>query len=220
VKTALAFLACLIIASNAAACRSEIVSIRIDGVPLRSEDLVGSLSEPSACRPPVEFHRDCGDRKVFISRGLGPEGTPQVLSANSLSSLQQALDRAGCACGMVHVLVADGSSSAPVTRTVTRVEEPSKLPGVTRLRGNTPNPFNPVTTIFFDVAEKARVDMRIFDVRGRLVRQLLSAEREPGSHTIVWDGKTTAGQPLASSVYFLHMQAGSVSMSRRLILLR
>jgi flagellar hook assembly protein FlgD len=88
------------------------------------------------------------------------------------------------------------------------------------LRGNTPNPFNPATTISFDVAEKARVEMRIYDVRGRLVCQLLSAELEPGSHTIVWDGKTTARQPLASSVYFLHMQAGSVSMSRRLILLR
>ena len=108
-----------------------------------------------------------------------------------------------------------GAESAPPNRS-----SKLDLPVVTRLRGNTQNPFNPATTIAFDLAEKAHVEMRVYDVRGRLVRQLLSAERDPGSHAIVWDGKTTSGLSAPSSVYFLHMQAGKVNTARRLILVR
>ena len=122
---------------------------------------------------------------------------------------------AGTGRARVFVDASEPAKSAPVDTNRLAI-----LPKMTRLRGNTPNPFNPATTILFDVAEKARVEMRIYDVRGRLVRQLLNAEHEPGSHTVVWDGKTTAGRPVASSIYFLHMQAGSVSMSRRLMVVR
>ncbi len=172
-----------------------------------------------ASHPPVEI--SIGGRRLMSRSpsGHSRKGSPQIRALEAARlALEREIEPVACACGTARVLV-DGGEATKSTAAVGAVEL-ADLPKVTRLRGNTPNPFNPATTIFFDLAEKTRVEMRIYDVRGRLVRQLLSAEHEPGSHAIVWDGKTTTGQSVSSSVYFLHMRAGSVNATRRLIVVR
>ncbi|MGD8395235.1 MAG: PQQ-binding-like beta-propeller repeat protein, partial [Candidatus Eiseniibacteriota bacterium] len=94
----------------------------------------------------------------------------------------------------------------------------------TRLVGNAPNPFNPFTTIRFDLGpadgQRQPVSLRIYDVGGRLVRVLVNARRESGHHTVVWDGRNDQGREVASAVYFYRLEAGDQTFSRKLVLAR
>lgn len=96
-----------------------------------------------------------------------------------------------------------------------------KEPRAFALRQNVPNPFNPVTTISYDVpAGGAHVSLRIYDTAGRLVRTLVDEQRPAGTHGITWDGRNGAGSPVSSGVYFYKMTSGAFSESRRMVLLK
>ncbi|MBN1824696.1 MAG: immune inhibitor A [Candidatus Eisenbacteria bacterium] len=94
-------------------------------------------------------------------------------------------------------------------------------PGATRLMGNSPNPFNPITTIRYTLASPARVDLDVFDLSGRLVRSLVRSRTEDsGSHSVVWDGRSDAGRPVSSGVYFYRLNAGDTQFVRKMALIR
>jgi hypothetical protein len=102
---------------------------------------------------------------------------------------------------------------------VTAVE----LPGVPikfHLYQNLPNPFNPTTTIKFDTAGEGRLDLRVYDVSGRLVRTLVDESRPPGRYSVIWDGRDNKGQPVASGVYFCRMTGTGITMTRKMVLLQ
>jgi hypothetical protein len=73
---------------------------------------------------------------------------------------------------------------------------------VDALMQNRPNPFNPETVIPFSLATPGRVAVRIYDVRGRLVRTVLDAVKPAGVHAARWNGSTEQGRRSASGVYF------------------
>ncbi len=87
------------------------------------------------------------------------------------------------------------------------------------LKGNHPNPFNPSTTITFSLELPQSVDLRIYNLKGQLVRALLrGAELPAGQHVIVWDGRTGNGESAASGVYFCCAQAGGYRATRKMLL--
>jgi len=96
------------------------------------------------------------------------------------------------------------------------------LPKTFSLARNSPNPFNPSTAISYSVPEgkKARVTLKIFDLRGRLVCTLVDDEKEAGSYTAFWDGTDQAGRHVSSGVYLCRMQAGDFSKVRKMVLLK
>jgi hypothetical protein len=83
-----------------------------------------------------------------------------------------------------------------------------------------PNPFNPLCTIRYDIAQAGKASMRVFDVNGSVVRTLVDAWREPGAYSEVWDGKADDGSTLPSGVYFYRLQAGDFVATRKMVLLR
>jgi hypothetical protein len=91
---------------------------------------------------------------------------------------------------------------------------------VTRLMPNTPNPFNPQTTVRFDLAQPADVKLMVYSPMGRVVRTLLRGLREAGQHEMVWDGRNDSGGQVASGVYFLRLDAGPVTESRRMLMVK
>ena len=96
-------------------------------------------------------------------------------------------------------------------------------PGVIRpshLYRSYPNPFNPGTTIRFDLASRQPVQLRIFDVHGRLVRTLVDGVLAQGHHELRWDGRTDAGTPLASGTYLCRLRAGDYTGVQKLLLIR
>ena len=99
--------------------------------------------------------------------------------------------------------------------------EPLLIPAAPlALHQNRPNPFNPSTTIAFDLPVRAEARLSVYDAAGRLVRRLAAGELSPGRHEVRWDGLDDAGRPAASGVYFCRLRAGKETRSIRLVLLR
>ena len=68
--------------------------------------------------------------------------------------------------------------------------------------------------------EAGKVDLAVFNIRGELVKHLVSAPRGPGEYTVMWNGQDRSGAQLASGVYFARFVAGSVTMTQRLVLVQ
>ncbi len=105
----------------------------------------------------------------------------------------------------VHLLVASGGLSAAGDEPV--------VP--TRIVGNVPNPFNPRTSIAFDLATGGQARLEIYDVRGRLVARLVDADLPAGRHTAVWEDAS-----VASGIYFARLSAAGRTEVHKMTLLR
>jgi hypothetical protein len=88
------------------------------------------------------------------------------------------------------------------------------------LDANVPNPFNPSTTIRYQIGGTDEVTLRVYDVAGHLVRTLVDARRSPGTYAARWDGRDEHGRGVASGVYFYQLRAGDFSRTRRMVLLK
>ncbi len=108
-------------------------------------------------------------------------------------------DAAGHVGGYSARLVTDGSS-VPVPD--------DALPRALAINGVVPNPFNPRTTVAFDVPRAGHVSLRIYDLRGHLVRDLLDGDMAAGSHQAVWDGTDAGGRAAAAGIYLVRLDDG------------
>ncbi len=88
------------------------------------------------------------------------------------------------------------------------------------LHPNYPNPFNPSTTVSFTLPQATRVNLSIFDLEGRLVNTLLEKNLPEGFKQIQWDGTNSEGTTVASGTYFVRLQAGHQTLTRKVILLK
>ncbi len=84
------------------------------------------------------------------------------------------------------------------------------------LRPNYPNPFNPQTRIQFDLPEAGTVHLRIFNVLGQQVAQLVNEDRSFGSFEEIWNGKNNNGQDVASGIYFYQLEVVNGSVTKYL----
>lgn len=91
----------------------------------------------------------------------------------------------------------------------------SETPDIPTLAQNTPNPFNPMTTIWFNLTEGAHVRLEVYNVKGERVATLVDAWRNAGPHSAVFD----AGN-LSSGIYFYRMVAGDIIEQRKMVLLK
>ena len=88
------------------------------------------------------------------------------------------------------------------------------------LAQNYPNPFRSTTMIAYSLVGNAPVSIAIYDVRGALVRELVSGTLSAGRHRLVWDGRDGRGQRVGSGVYFCRLEAGEFIETRRMVILR
>jgi flagellar hook assembly protein FlgD len=88
------------------------------------------------------------------------------------------------------------------------------------LAQNYPNPFNPTTTVAFSLASAVATELRIYDVRGALVRTLVNDHRSAGVHRVEWNGRDDGGQMVASGVYFCKLVAGRFTDTKKLTVLK
>jgi len=104
---------------------------------------------------------------------------------------------------------------------VTDVERVSELvPDAMELDQNYPNPFNPSTAIRYSLPHAADVRLTVYDVMGREVATLVSERQSPGFYETRWNGKTAAGTAVATGVYFYSLQAGEMSLTRKMVLVK
>ncbi len=110
--------------------------------------------------------------------------------------------------------------SALIQKTSATAEEIPELD--TQLSGNYPNPFNPITTISFSLAEASpNVTLSIFNMRGQKVKTLLNCEMEVGEHVVTWQGTDHNNKPVSSGVYFYRLSTNDkVIGTKRMLLLK
>lgn len=100
---------------------------------------------------------------------------------------------------------------------VSGVEAPSRHQlGVS----NYPNPFNPLTTVNFVLDRDGPTTVRVYDLKGRLVRELVDGEFAAGPHSVPWDGMTGTGGRAGSGVYLVRVVAGNRSVEHKMVLLK
>jgi hypothetical protein len=85
---------------------------------------------------------------------------------------------------------------------------------------NHPNPFNPNTVISYEVSAATQVTLEIYNVQGRLIRTLTQGPQEPGVHEVLWDGRDSSGQEVASGVYLYRVRIGEFESVKKMVLLK
>lgn len=128
-----------------------------------------------------------------------------------------------CAAGGASALT--GSGDSPLfslnTSWVSGVEDLPDHPAVDRLGGCFPNPFNPVTKIRFELASPTVVDLKIYDLQGRLVKALVTDEvLGSGRHETEWNGRDERGAKVATGVYIYRLVTDRFSGSRSMTLIK
>jgi hypothetical protein len=98
--------------------------------------------------------------------------------------------------------------------------EPAEPPAKTGLLAIVPNPFNPTTTVHYALASQGIVHIRIYDVAGRFVRELVNRTEAAGSHEAPWNGMDLNGDTVASGIYFVKLDVGRETFTKKMVLLK
>ncbi|MCD4848232.1 MAG: T9SS type A sorting domain-containing protein [Candidatus Aegiribacteria sp.] len=86
--------------------------------------------------------------------------------------------------------------------------------------GNEPNPFENFTTVEYNLAQSCIVDVSVYDVNGRLIKELETQNREAGVHSVIWDGMDNSGMEVTSGIYFCLFRTSGVFTARKMCLIR
>jgi hypothetical protein len=96
----------------------------------------------------------------------------------------------------------------------------AQFPGTIQFLRTYPNPFKPSTAIEYRVASRADVRIRVFDLNGALVKELLNENVAAGEHRVTWDGTDKNHARVSSGIYFFRVECAAKAISGRLILVK
>ncbi|MDD4156885.1 MAG: Ig-like domain-containing protein, partial [Candidatus Cloacimonetes bacterium] len=122
----------------------------------------------------------------------------------------------------IKIVVSDGELTAEhiweITVNSTNINDYVVLK--TNLDANYPNPFNPTTTISFDLLTPGKVNISIYNIKGQLVKELINDELKNGRHKILWNGQDQFNRSVGSGIYFYKMQTKDYTKVRRMIMIK
>ncbi len=155
---------------------------------------------------------DLGDARAFLYHGetlvamdTNEDGGNLILSTGGQAVDRLAISTCGGELYEVYLTVEDVSPA------------PAAAVGVA-LGGNHPNPFNPKTTIHFELPSEAPVNLAVYDLHGRCVAQLHEGTLAAGAHAVAWNGHDDSSQAMASGVYIYRLQAGDTIRTGSMVL--
>ena len=83
-----------------------------------------------------------------------------------------------------------------------------------------PNPFNPITTLKYELPKDSFVDVTVYDLLGNVVNNLVNTNQSSGYKSVQWDATNNQGEPVSAGVYLYKIQAGNFSQTKKMILLK
>lgn len=180
-----------------------------------SVELVLNWAEPTDPVLPVTGY------KVYKRFNSGPFEVVQNSPATSFSDIR---NQEGSYYYYVTTMYGDYEGSPSETLLLGNPfvsNQDDTVPGLkTALESNYPNPFNPVTTIAFNLAESGHASLKVYNTKGQLVRQLINSELNAGKHHLVWDGRDSSGRPVASGLYLYRLNTRNFSQTRKMMLMK
>ena len=108
----------------------------------------------------------------------------------------------------------------PKISTPTLIADESHTPSEINILGNYPNPFNQSTTIEFVLPNFSFTSLVIYNIMGQHVRELIAENMAKGNYSVMWDGRNNNGRPVSSGVYFSRLNAGTISTTGNMLLLK
>lgn len=134
--------------------------------------------------------------------------------------VSQQSDGADAEVSIENVVAADQSGHS-VSVLQTGAHRLASLPATFELKPNRPNPFNPTTSISYDVPKQTRIRITVYNLLGQTVTRIVDEVQPPGRYTAVWNGHNSEGHQVASGVYIYRMSSGTgYTQSRRMLLLK
>lgn len=217
--------------NQSATCEVQLHVVAVDRGPTARDDawylpVDGSLSVSDPARGLLSNDSDPdGDAMTVISYTAPPEGSVSIF-ANGRFSYTAPPKQAGTFAGSYRMRSGGKTALATIYFFVgqyggipTGAITPPHL-SETKLEAFVPNPFNPRTRSSFELPQAGRVELRIYDMRGRVVRTLLQDEMPAGSHTVEWNGRSEDGQRVASGTYVVELRAAGERTARKVTLLQ
>jgi hypothetical protein len=114
--------------------------------------------------------------------------------------------------GKDYILEGAGEITVPSSETFILNRE-SVIPVTFALHQNFPNPFNPITTLRYDLPSDAMVTLTVFDMLGKEITQLVNTTQQAGFKSVQWDATDSMGRPVGAGVYLYQIQAGDPSLN-------
>jgi hypothetical protein len=114
----------------------------------------------------------------------------------------------------------DGDFAVRLTKVHYTNTPQSDLPHRSYLKQNVPNPFNPQTTIYYELSVAGRARVEVYDVRGQWVRTLVNKVQGAGPQSVVWDGRNSEGVAVASGIYLYRLSARGCDETMKMMLVR
>ena len=96
----------------------------------------------------------------------------------------------------------------------------NNMPIEFKLHSPYPNPFNPVTTIGFDVPNRSRLKINIFDLNGKQIKALLDESKDAGRYKINWDGTNSNGDVVSTGIYFVKFMTRDRTFNQKVLFLK
>jgi photosystem II stability/assembly factor-like uncharacterized protein len=111
--------------------------------------------------------------------------------------------------------------AVPAATSIGNDEIASKnIPDRIVLHNNYPNPFNPSTTIQYELPKRARVTLKIYDILGKEIKTLLNGVQAPGLQSVIWDGRNNEGRIVSSGIYFYTLRMDDFAETKKMIFLQ
>jgi hypothetical protein len=166
--------------------------------------------------------KDLDYYSIYASATSGADPNPEYLIGSTSDTTFTLPDSVLGYYVFVTAIDFNGNESDPSSEIewATGVEGADRLPIVYALHQNVPNPFNPTTTIRFDLPAAANVTLWIFNVRGQLIQILVDEKMSAGVKRVSWNGRDGAGRTVASGIYFYRISAGGFNDTKKMILLK
>lgn len=138
-----------------------------------------------------------GDSQQFIATQLITQGLSNLNSVTKLKALSDSVRN------FYNLYILDTNDYRPI------------IPDTYFLFQNYPNPFNPGTTIKYQIPEAINVSIKVYDIRGRFITEIVNSIQQPGTYEIKWNG---AGY--ASGIYFYRIKAGNFTETKKMVLVK
>lgn len=160
-----------------------------------------------------------GDPELVSSQHAGPADIffRTLTATGKVNTMQDSKDNTG-------ILIVPNFNNNTVEfnklTNLSSVETDLTIPEKFQLHQNFPNPFNPSTTIFYDVSKESNVKISVFDLLGREVVTLVDQIKPQGSGSVIWDGRDFVGDLVNAGVYIYKLNVGTFSQTKKMVLLK
>ena len=118
-------------------------------------------------------------------------------------------------------VLADDAAFYPTAKSTNAVEKREVfIPRTTQLYANYPNPFNPTTTISYDLTKASEVSLTVYNMLGQKIKTLEMGQKSEGHHKVFWDGTNDEGKIVTNGIYFFTIKAGDFQQTNKMIMLK